>query len=316
MAGPANIRQWSLVRVPCSTSNLGAGFDCVGLALDRYLEASYEPAAGGLDVIRDGTVADLAVPAAEDVLVQALVERLGGHGVSASGTVRVRSGIPVGRGLGSSAAARVAGWVLGGAALGLRFSREDAFAHATAAEGHPDNAGPCALGGLIAVAPPARRNATSMSAIRLPLSPAIGWAFAAPAARVSTEEARGSLPASVERAQAVDAIRRMAALLRGLETADPALLAIGFADRFHVPYRLPLIPGADAAMHAGEEAGAWAVTISGSGSGLIAACARGAEPAVAEAMAEAFRRHGTDDPDGVLGFALSPDTGGAQILSS
>jgi homoserine kinase len=106
----------------------------------------------------------------------------------------------------------------------------------------------------------------------------------------------------------------MPALLRGLETADPRLLAVGFDDAFHVPYRLPLIPGGADALRAGREAGAWAVTISGSGSGLIAVCAQGEERAVADAMADAFRAHGSGGAGDVVGFPLSPDLAGAQIL--
>ena len=151
--------------------------------------------------------------------------------------------------------------------------------------------------------------------MKLPLSADIGWAYAAPAAGISTEAARRALPAMVTRAEAVDAIRRMAALLRGLESADPTLLSFGFDDRFHVPHRLPLIPGGTAALAAGREAGAWAITISGSGSGLIAASPLGMETAVAAAMAGAFGRHEPASTEGeVVAFALSPDLRGAQIL--
>jgi homoserine kinase len=345
MSGPVNNGQWSLVRahtlarahvrVPCSTSNLGAGFDCIGLALDRYLEAWYEPAEHGLEVVREGTLAGMAVEPAEDLLAQGFVHVLARESIEPRGTLRMRSEIPVGRGLGSSAAARVAGYLLAESAIAETVFRGIAMLYAAAAEGHPDNAAPCALGGLVAVVGPLpawapmdaeagpRRSSAKRGVedpllpgtLQLPLSAEIGWAYAAPAARISTEAARRALPASVTRAEAVDAIRRMPALLRGLETAEPALIGIGFDDRFHVPYRLPLIPGGSEAMGAGRESGAWAVTISGSGSGLIAACGRGDEAAVADAMADAFRRHDLHDPNGeVVSFALSPDRTGAQIL--
>ena len=324
------------VRVPCSTSNLGAGFDCVGLALDRYLEAWYEPAEHGMEVVREGTLAGIALEPAEDAFVQAFAHRLSRMRIEPRGILRVTSEIPVGRGLGSSAAARVAGYLLAEAALGGESAYGEGWAHtfhaflyAAGAEGHPDNAAPCALGGLIAAVapmpppsdlekPPPRTKRGSypltLATMKLPLSADIGWAYAAPAAGISTEAARRALPATVTRAEAVDAIRRMPPLLRGLESADRGMLAFGFDDRFHVPYRLPLIPGGSEAMRAGCEAGAWAVTISGSGSGLIAVCGRGDEVAVADAMAEAFRAHDAGAARDVVGFALSPDRAGAQIL--
>jgi len=102
----------------------------------------------------------------------------------------------------------------------------------------------------------------------------------------------------------------MAALLQGLATGEPELLRIGFADELHVPHRLPLIPGGEAALAAAAEAGAWATTISGAGSGLIAACPLDRAETVAEAIAEAFRR--ATGADGVVQFAVRPDLDGVR----
>jgi len=307
------------VRVPCSTSNLGAGFDCIGLALDRYLEASFEPGGTELVLERSGTLASLSAGPDRDPLVAALRERLGRRGLELRGRLRVDSAIPVARGLGSSAAAGLAGQALGAIALGERFSPDEAWIRVAAAEGHPDNAAPCAFGGLIAVVPPVPGpHAKGRQPVRLPLSDTIGWAFAAPATEVPTERARRVLPSRIERETAVDSIRRMPALLRGLETGDAELIATGFADTLHVPHRLPLIPGGDDAMRAALAAGAWAVTISGSGSGLIAAVTRGEEAGVAEAMTLAFRStaraHG-GDVEGIVGFAVSADHEGTRVLA-
>jgi homoserine kinase len=296
------------IRVPASTSNLGAGFDCLGLALDRYLEVFFEPRAGGLRIEREGTLAGLDVPLSQDVIARAFITRLRSQGVEASGVLRATSTIPTGRGLGSSAAGTVAGLALAAVVRHLDFNRDAEFVAASEIEGHPDNAAPAVYGGLVAVA----REDGAPRAFPLPLSDRIAFAWAAPAVEISTRAARQALPAQVPFATAVDALSRVAALIRGLATGEPHLLRIGFVDALHVPHRLPLIPRAAEAMAAAHEAGAWAVTISGSGSGLLAVCTPGRAEAIALAMGEAFGRA----EDGVLAFAARPDPSGARGIGS
>ncbi len=288
------------VRVPGSSSNLGAGFDCVGMAVDRFLEAEWEPSSGPLEVLRGD---EETPPPGEDLVAVAFERSLAARGLPAEGRIHVRSDIPVARGLGSSAAAYVAGWALAGLVAGEALDPDAAFAAGTLEEGHGDNAGPSAYGGLIAVV----GDAAHARAVRLDLSPAVGFAFAAPPTRVSTRAARAALPATVPHALAADALRRMAALLRGLATADPDLLRLGFDDALHVPHRLPLIPGAEEAIAAATEAGAWGVTVSGSGSGLLAVGPPELSPSVAAAMARTFAaRHG----EGVEAFPVRCVLGG------
>jgi homoserine kinase len=295
------------VRVPGSTSNLGAGFDCIGLALDRHLDAWWTPGPGPMRVERDGTLTGLPADGA-DLLSQAFLDGLAEHGVAPPGGVLcATSAIPLARGLGSSAAAVVAGLALAAAVVDQALDRDAALAAAVAIEGHPDNAAPALLGGLVGVA---RDSTGAATAFPLPLSTRIDFAWAAPVTEVSTARARAALPADVPHAQAVRSLSRLAALLRGLETADPSLLRIGFEDELHVPFRLPLIPRAGAAFEAARSAGAWAVTISGSGSGLIAACPPGAAGAVASAMDGVFSAEGI----GSVAFAASPDRTGARVI--
>jgi homoserine kinase len=301
--------QRARVRVPCSTSNLGAGFDCIGLALDRHLLAEFIPGEEPeLVVERRGTAAQIE-PGKDHVCTNfvAELERLG-H-APATGRLIVGSNIPLGRGLGSSAAAVVAGLVLAhGAAGEVRPELAALLPLAEAQEGHPDNVAPALLGGLIAVA---RDAEARPHALRLSLSDEIGFAFAAPDVEVPTPTARRALPENVPHEQAARSLGRTAALVTGLARGDANLLRIGFLDELHVPYRLPLIPCADSAIAAARDAGAWAITISGSGSGLIAVCARGHERAVAEAMANALL---ADDTTGQpIGFAARPDVMGATI---
>jgi homoserine kinase len=294
------------VRVPCSTSNLGAGFDCLGLAFDRYLDAGYEPQPGPLHVTRAGELGELIIDNAEDVLIAAFRAQLEQRGVrDPGGSIIVRSEIPIGRGLGSSGAAVVAGVALAAAAVGEPLDRAAALAAAVRFEGHPDNAAPALYGGLVAVA---FTDHSMPRAMRMQLSPDVMFVFAAPDASVSTQRARAVLPQHVAHSAAVRNTGRMAALLYGLAHADADAIATGFNDELHVPYRLPLIPGAMVAMDSARAAGAWGTTISGSGSGMIAACPRGAEGRVLDAMTAALRRDG----HGGGGFVVRPDMTGAQ----
>jgi homoserine kinase len=132
------------VRVPCSTSNLGSGFDTVGLALDRYLHASFEPAdVGEVVVERTGTLARLDAEGEPDLVAETLRRTLARD---------VRSDIPVARGLGTSAAAVLAGYDLARAIRSEPRDDDAAFQAALRYEGHGDNAAPSLFGGLRAVA--------------------------------------------------------------------------------------------------------------------------------------------------------------------
>jgi homoserine kinase len=297
------------VRVPCSTSNLGAGYDTIGLALERYLEVTFTPDdSGKLAVEREGTLATLPEADGNDLVAATFVRQLSEVGAAPSGLLRLSSSIPVARGLGSSAAAVLAGFDLARATLALPRDDHAAFDTVLAHEGHGDNAAPCLHGGLRAVA----RTADGTVVIRLNLSETVGFAYAAPAARLTTESARSVLPKKVPHRVAAASLGRLAALIRGLAEGRVDLIQIGVKDELHVPYRLPLIPGAAAAMSAATDAGAWAVTVSGAGSGLIAMC----EPAKAAEVAEAMRSvfdAGAGDPE-CVGFAVRPDYQGLQRL--
>ena len=305
---PAAVLHRARVRVPCSTSNLGAGFDTIGLAFKRYITAEFTPGDGNLLLQRSGTCANLSDQ--NDGVLRAFVFSLSAEHVYPAGTIRVDSAIPLARGLGSSAAAVIAGLALARAALGEEEpDRATLLDAAVEIEGHPDNAAPSLYGGLIAVA---HLENHGSHAFRLPLSPEIGFSFASPDVEVPTPVARAALPRHVSHAAATRGLGRMAALTRGLQEADEALLRIGFSDELHVPYRLPLIPNADHAREAALAAGAWAVTISGSGSGMIAVGPRARADEVTRAMAAAFAQ---SDPQ--QAFVAEPETTGTvlEVLS-
>jgi homoserine kinase len=297
------------VRVPCSTSNLGSGYDTIGLALDRYLDASFEPTSGGgLVLERSGTLAGLDHDDGPDLVAQVLESELAKQGLTPSGVLRLSSTIPVARGLGASAAALLAGYDLSRAVRRESSDADGGFELAIRREGHPDNAAPSLFGGLRAVA----STADGPVVIGLDLSKDVGFAYAAPAARISTKEAREMLPAKVPHRTAAATLGRFAALIRGLAEGNPELIRIGVKDELHVPYRLPLIPNSMAAMSAATDAGAWAVTVSGAGSGLIAMCVPSDAEGIARAMHDVFDA-ATGDPE-CVGFAVRPCLKGLERL--
>ena len=286
------------VVVPASTSNLGPGFDCLGLAVDRYLVARWSPGGGGsIEVLGERP---------PDGFGNRLEGGLAALGLPPDGGLVVESEIPVGRGLGSSAALAIALHAIRGRLAGAVPARDAILDAVARREGHPDNAAPALVGGLVAAT--VRRG--RVSAVPLPLSDRIGWAWAAPGAASDTRRMRAVLPERVEHGVAVRNAARLAHLVPALAAGDGEVLAWAMEDELHVPYRLPLVPGAEAARRAALEAGAWACTLSGAGSGLIAATPRDREQEVVEAMRTAFRAD-DPDPDAARAFVLRPDLQGA-----
>lgn len=289
------------VHVPASTSNLGGGFDCVGMAVDRWLTASVttDDAAESLTIARHGTLQSLdgACPLSEDLLVfgfAAACERAG-RAIPAGLAFEITSTIPVARGLGSSAAALVAGAALADHALSLGLGVHGVATLISQIEGHPDNAAPCAFGG--AVLGVARDDASVASPCTyafsaLPIHPSLAFIFAVPPLEVTTASARAVLPKQIPFGDAVKAVQRSAALTHGLATGDPDLLARALDDVLHVPYRRHLVPGYDAVESAARTAGGFGATLSGSGSAMVAIALRDDADGVAAAMAAAFGAHG------------------------
>lgn len=287
-------RQRARVRVPCSTSNLGGGFDCVGVALDRWLtaEAWVDVAGAGPALTRAGTLADLdrdGVAPDDDLIVQGarLACAAAGRALPTGFVVAAASEVPVGRGLGSSAAGLAAGALLADALFGLALGSHRVAALCATAEGHPDNAAPMLLGGAVLGVPAAACDG-GWAFAPLALHADVGFALAVPDFGTSTRAMRAALPASVPHRDAVAAASKGAALVRGLADADAALLAHALDDVLHVPYRRALLPGYDAVTAAATAAGAWGATLSGAGSSLIALAPRGRAAAVADAMAAAW----------------------------
>ena len=278
------------VRVPGSTSNLGPGFDLVGLALSLGTEVEVRGlAAGGAHELTaaEGEAA-LWPRDATNLVFRAFDAALAACGGDrAAYAFTARSELPLERGLGSSGAAIAAGLLLG-AALGRRIDPSALLAIGVELEGHPDNVAASLFGGCTLCLP--RADGAPLLA-RHDVHADVGVALAWSDVRVPTAAARRALPEHVAHRAAVDNARRLAILLEGLRTGRGDWIAAGLVDELHVPYRLPLIPGGEDALAAARAAGAWGATVSGSGSALLALGPHGRMDAAADAMAAALARH-------------------------
>ncbi len=275
------------VSVPATTSNLGPGFDVLGMALTLRMTLTLTAEGGQRPLDRSNMV------------VRSFLAGLGRHPVPRGLAFDVRSDIPRSRGLGSSAAARLCGLLAAEALKGLTDEGfADAVAKACALEGHPDNAVPAAYGGLrstlMAGAAPLH--------VEWPTPKDLGVAVCVPDYEVETERARAVLPAKVPLADAAANAARTVHLLGALRTGRLTELGPAMRDSLHQPYRRRLLPGFDAALKAAAQAGAFGAALSGSGSAVLAFTPRGGVQArVAAAMVRAFGRAGKP------ARALTPD---------
>lgn len=239
--------------MPASSANLGPGFDVLGAALELELELevteagaySFDP--GGLDV-----------PTDRDNLLVRSFERL--HPAD-DVAFDLTSEIPLARGLGSSAAAIVAGLLAADHLYELGNSREDLFALATEIEGHPDNVAAALLGGFVVAAPP---GSSAMPAVIAPPE-GLEAILVIPGEEVSTEAARAAMPAELPLGDAVHNVSAAASLVLGIERSDLTLIERGLADRIHQDRRGHLFPRSIEVIDAARDLGAVGATISGAG---------------------------------------------------
>ena len=238
------------VRAPASSANLGPGFDVLAGALELHLELQAKET-GSFSVS-----SNLAgVPLDRSNLCVRAFESL--HSAEKV-AFRVSSEIPLGAGLGSSAAAAVAGLVAAQQMYGIE---APLYEHAVALEGHPDNAAAAIHGGFVVCSdgPP----------LRLEPPPGLEAVLAIPPHAVPTSEARAVLPAEVPLGDAVHNVAHAALLVLGLATADLDLVARGLADRIHQPRRRALYPRSMELVERARELGALGASISGAGPSVL-----------------------------------------------
>lgn len=275
------------VRVPASTANIGPAFDCLALALDLWNEAEFELGGDGLQVSVRGEGAE-RLPRHERNLVYRAVARVYEE-VSEAPPKNIRitcdNKIPLGSGLGSSAAASLAGLLGANALLRNPLKPELVMRLGAELEGHADNLAAALYGGLVLVKHTEWR--TTAQALECAAWQAV---YVLPQVRLSTRAARAALPKKVSMADAVFNMGNALAVREALRTGSLTALAEAMQDRLHQPYRLPLLPGAADGLAAAQQAGA-AAGLSGAGPGLIAFVEPGREQAVLAAMLAAFEAH-------------------------
>lgn len=300
------------VTVPATTANLGPGFDCIGAALTLYNEfkfSRFDPpqpplskgglisfdvsqaslSEGGLRIMVTGMEAERVKADESNLAYQAFVKLYQHIGQPPpSVEIQIHLGVPLARGLGSSATAIVGGLVGANLLAGSPLSQNEVMQLAIALEGHPDNVVPALLGGC-------RLAATSFAGweiCEIPWHSTIIPIVAIPDFELSTAEARRVLPTEYSRGDAIFNTAHLGLLVRGLETGCGDWLQAALQDKIHQPYRKALIKGYDAVCSAALEAGAYGMVISGAGPTLLALADATVSSAVVTAMADAWQEQG------------------------
>jgi homoserine kinase len=306
-----------VIDIPASSANLGAGYDCLGLALELLNRVSVEAVetAGGdgsieLVVTGDG---EGELPATRtnrfvQGLEAALEAQLGPRPAAIGWRIAMHNRIPLSRGLGSSAAATVGGVVAGNVLGGGTLGDEALLRIATEIETHPDNAAAVLLGGFVVSAHLGDR----VEAVRFDAPEGLQAVLFIPDRRLSTADMRRVLPAEVPLRDAVSNMSRIAIGVAGIASGRFELLADLTVDRIHEPYRSVAYPQLPRLTGAARAAGALGACLSGAGSTVLAFVAPGADTAPVEAaLVEAAQAVGLDGRTAIV----TPRNRGPEIVA-
>ena len=257
------------VRAPATTANLGPGYDCLGMALDIWnrLTVSTLPA-GSTPTVQVNGEGEGELAGDTDNLTYRAMAFLYDEADTPIPPLELvcQNGIPLSRGMGSSAAAIAGGLVAANALLDEPFSANDLLEMAATIEGHPDNVAAAVHGGLRLVV--LEDNQIYTAPIRIPAE--LQAVLFIPENRIATVDARRVLPAEISVADAVYNMSRAALLVAAMEGNRPEYLKIATQDRLHQPYRETIFPPMKVIFAAARDAGALGVFLSGSGSAIMA----------------------------------------------
>lgn len=294
------------VTVPASSTNLGPGFDVLGVALALHNLAELAEH-DGLAVEIEGEGAASLPRDGRNIVVRGarLVYEAAGRPFRGL-AVRQRNRIPPSRGLGSSASAWLAGVLGANALLGEPLGSDALMDLAVGQEGHPDNVGAALHGGVTVTC----WDGETRAVVALPASDAVEFAVLVPAFEASTAAARAALPASYPRADAVYNVGRVALLVAAWTLARWDLVGQAMGDRLHQPYRArAMFPWLDAVLTAARGAGALGAALSGAGPAVLGMAPPGGGAGVARAMEEALAAAGHAG----RGHVLGADNRGAHV---
>ncbi len=264
---------WLSLRVPASSANLGPGFDALGLALGIYLDCRFRPSsqlhieASG----RDST----SISTGDDNLIWQTALAVARDTGSTLPPIEliIRNDIPLGKGLGSSAAALTAGVVIADRLLGLGWKRPRILDEAARIEGHPDNVAACVLGSIVASAIDV---GGAVRAARIELPARFGVGVVVPDFVLPTSEARAVLPDCYSREDAIFNVQRVALLMAALATGATNAFPIALEDRLHQSYRAHLAPGLNDILKL-RAPGLLGCVLSGAGPSILVFYERGCE---------------------------------------
>ena len=297
------------VSVPATTANLGVGFDCIGAALTmaNRFEFMAVDTDRKLVIAVDGKEAYKVGTDENNLIYQSFIRLYQKIGRTPPNLeIKINLGVPLSRGLGSSATAIVGGLLGANNLAGNPLSRDELMKMAIAIEGHPDNVVPALLGNCqLSVA-----DGDKWQICPIPWHQEIIPVVAIPDFELSTEQARSVLPDSYSRVDAIFNISRMGMLQRALATNNVKWLSTALTDKIHQPYRQKLIAGYEQLHDSAVSAGAYGMVISGAGPTLLALTHSDAAKQVINSMTAAWAKLGIDS----VVRSLALDTVGARVL--
>lgn len=291
--------------VPASTTNLGPGFDVLGLALKLYSTVEIEETDSGVRIIVHGVDQDKILTSTDNLAFESanyIFQRVGYQPKGIKLTIT--NGIPAIRGLGGSGTAILGGLLSANAICGDPFSPDQILDFAVEREGHPDNITASLLGGLT-VAVVDKKN---VKAVKLSPPEDLRVVIAIPDYTLSTKEAREVLPQNLDLKSAIYNVSRSSLLVAAVATGKLDMLNVAMQDLLHQPHRAKLIPGFEDVCNSAIQAGALSAALSGAGPSIAAYCIT-SEDQIANVMIDAFAENGLNAEAKIL----EVDSAGATV---